>query len=863
MAARDDNTKYCVEPLSGKNFALYNRRVEAIFAAKELEKYLKTEADETKAAEIKDAKKAYALLLTLLDDTILATMATESSAFQIWTSLKQKYLKVSAMSQILVRKKLATLKKRRDCSIQQDISELLAIVNELRLSGAEVKDMDVVIYLLMSLPADYDVIKSTIENQPNETLTLDFVMQRLLNAEELKGEKNPDNIRASVSSDNVAFSADKRDIICYKCKNKGHVGKFCKRNFVCFGCGRPGHYKRDCRFKHKSDFKESAAVTFMVGEPVENFILDSGTSTHMCNKGEWFEEIKPFSGTVACASKNDVLKVEGIGTVPGTLNSRKIILTYVLYVPELNGQFISVKNIQKTGYSVIFKNDVAFIEKSREKFEFARLNEKGQYVSQFEPTKASTYFVNHSAELWHRCMGHSSNKVLKEMGLPVSESPSSFCEECVIAKQSNTPMSKGPRSREHLPMRMVHTDICGPIDPSTREGKKYFVTIVDDFSRFCEVHLLKHKSDILEVFKLFIKQNPDLYKIRCDNAKEYVSGELARYCKKSGVMIDPAPPYSPPVNGVAERANRYLLAKARALIYEAKLPKSYWGYAVQTAAYLKNRIPNQTVGNLPFELKYGKPPNLNIIKVFGCDAYMRVPDILRKKLDPKSKRIIFIGYSTMEDKNLAKEEVIPDPSDAESKSLEESYEENTRQRRNVKLPAKLNDYFVYEANVTILDSVSFEDIETLPKEEQILWRKAMNEEMESLNKNEVWKLVELPKDEKSMSCKWVLRIKRNNVYKARLVARGFEQKPGIDYFETYAPVISMSSLRLVLAIIIQKNLGIYALDVKTAFLNCEETIYMEQPMGYNDNSVVFASFLKVFMDLSKHPDSGSSDSLIS
>ncbi|GBO02298.1 hypothetical protein AVEN_21645-1 [Araneus ventricosus] len=190
MAARDDNTKYCVEPFNGKNFALYKRRVEAVFASKELEKYLKTETDETKAAEIKDAKKAYALLLTLLDDTILATMATESSACQIWTSLKQKYLEVSAVSQILVRKKLATLKKRRDCSMQQHINELLAIMNELQLSGAEVKDMDVVIYLLMSLPADYDVIKSTIENQPNETLTLDFVMQRLLNAEELKGEKN-------------------------------------------------------------------------------------------------------------------------------------------------------------------------------------------------------------------------------------------------------------------------------------------------------------------------------------------------------------------------------------------------------------------------------------------------------------------------------------------------------------------------------------------------------------------------------------------------------------------------------------------------------------------------------------------------
>ncbi|GBM30328.1 Retrovirus-related Pol polyprotein from transposon TNT 1-94 [Araneus ventricosus] len=189
--------------------------------------------------------------------------------------------------------------------------------------------------------------------------------------------------------------------------------------------------------------------------------------------------------------------------------------------------------------------------------------------------------------------------------------------------------------------------------------------------------------------------------------------------------------------------------------------------------------------------------------------------------EEKKKCISMQDGFSIEGKDPAKEVVIPDLSDAESKSLEESYEENTRQTRNVKLPAKLNDYFVYEANVTTLDSVSFEDIETLRKEEHILWRKAMNEEMGSLKKNEVWKLVEFPKDEKPMSCKWVLRIKRNNLYKARLVARDFEQKPGIDYFETYAPVISMLSLRLVLAIIIQKNLEIYALDVKTAFLNGE------------------------------------------
>ena len=97
--------------------------------------------------------------------------------------------------------------------------------------------------------------------------------------------------------------------------------------------------------------------------------------------------------------------------------------------------------------------------------------------------------AEHSSDLWHRRMGHSSNNVLEQIGLPTSDN---FCEECVIAKHSNEPSGKGPRSRETLPMRIIHTDIFDPISPPTSSGKKYVITIIDDCSRFCEVHLLKH-----------------------------------------------------------------------------------------------------------------------------------------------------------------------------------------------------------------------------------------------------------------------------------------------------------------------------------------------------------------------------------
>lgn len=87
---------------------------------------------------------------------------------------------------------------------------------------------------------------------------------------------------------------------------------------------------------------------------------------------------------------------------------------------------------------------VAVIEKCNEKFEIGRFNEKGQYINDFQPVRPSTYLVNHIAKLWHRLMEHPSNNVLKEMGLPTSEFLSSFCEECITAKNSSTPVSKSP-----------------------------------------------------------------------------------------------------------------------------------------------------------------------------------------------------------------------------------------------------------------------------------------------------------------------------------------------------------------------------------------------------------------------------------
>lgn len=119
----------------------------------------------------------------------------------------------------------------------------------------------------------------------------------------------------------------------------------------------------------------------------------------------------------------------------------------------------------------------------------------------------------------------------------------------------------------------------------------------------------------------------------------------------------------------------------------------------------------------------------------------------------------------------------------------------------------------------------------------------MDEEHQSLVRNEVWELTEAPKDRTIIDYKWTYKLKRDsdgNVqrYKARLVARGFRQREGIDYHETHSPVVRFDSIRIILAIAASGSKTIQQFDVKTAFLygNIDEAIYMRQPEGYEDGT---------------------------
>ena len=130
--------------------------------------------------------------------------------------------------------------------------------------------------------------------------------------------------------------------------------------------------------------------------------------------------------------------------------------------------------------------------------------------------------------------------------------------------------------------------------------------------------------------------------------------------------------------------------------------------------------------------------------------------------------------------------------------------------------------------------------EALSSDEADKWKAAADSEYSSLLENQTWDLMELPPDRQAILCKWIFKVKYGENghiehFKARLVAKGYAQTHGIDYDETFSPVVRFSSIRMLLSFALQHGMHIHQMDVVSAFLHgrLEEEIYMTQPSGYS------------------------------
>nr|GEW99796.1 hypothetical protein [Tanacetum cinerariifolium] len=264
------------------------------------------------------------------------------------------------------------------------------------------------------------------------------------------------------------------------------------------------------------------------------------------------------------------------------------------------------------------------------------------------------------------------------------------------------------------------------------------------------------------------------------------------------------------------------------MMSQTTLPKSFWDYALETAARILNMVPTKKIENTPYEVWHGQTPKLSYLKLWGCEALVK-RDTLTKpdKLERRSIKCIFIGC----------------PKVTMGYSFYYPPKNKVLVAQNVEFLK--NSFITQEASGSLEDLKIIQKEDTHPSIDTSLNHKEDDLEIDEpqsdiilICRNEVWDLVDLPPNGKTIGSKWLFKKKIDmdeavHTYKARLVANGYTQTLRIDYEETFSPIADIRAIRILIAIAAFSDHEIWQMDVKTAFLNgyLSEEVYMEQPEG--------------------------------
>ncbi|GJV82354.1 zinc finger, CCHC-type containing protein [Tanacetum coccineum] len=417
----------------------------------------------------------------------------------------------------------------------------------------------------------------------------------------------------------------------------------------------------------------------------------------------------------------------------------------------------------------------------------------------------------------------------------------------------------------------LQSDLCDLHAIPSLGNKKYFVTFIDDASRFCYVYLLHSKDEALDKFKVFkteveLQQGSLIKRFRTDRRGEYMD---TLYFQSVGIIHETTTPYTPQQNGISERKNNVLKEVVNFMLSYSGLSQGFWGEAMLTACYLLNRVPNKRNRITPYELWTKKKPNLNYLRVWGCRAVVKLPDPKLKTLGERGIECIFVGYAehskafrfyVIKPNDFVAINSIIESRDAIFDEHQFSFVLRPSQRSLVKgtedsgglvVPKKTSDEIVQQFEPQLRKSKGHRTPKDYGPEFQLYLIEGTRDEVSDQHSycfNVEFDPKTFDEAMKPLGCKWI--FKRNlkvdgtvEKFKAMLVIQGFKQKSGINYFDTYALVARISTIRLLIAMASIHSLIIHQMDVKTTFLNVEleEEVYMNQLLGFilpgNENNV--------------------------
>lgn len=666
MASNLSQSTSRIELLSKDNYDTWSMQVEALLIKNDVWDYvngINVKPEQNAETWLKMDRKAKADLVLSIQPSELKQIRGCETSRDVWLKLESIYASKGPARKATLLKQLMLQRLDEGGDVKEHIAKFFDAVDKLESMNVQIHGDLLSIMLLYSLPSSFENFRCAIETRDELPEAEALKVKIIEESEARKQASGP--VVAMAASFRGNFNGQQRTYIkCFKCGEPNHKANVC-----------PNKKKKNDKEKQTSTTSKAAESSFAVCTVASNedvffangainnrsWILDSGCSIHLCRDKDSFEDMQKSTKMSLNLANQTSAEVCGEGLVHFVAKSdgseRKINLKNTLFVPDLRSNLMSVSQITDHDHSVTFSKEGAHI-----------VDANGNTVL-VAPRRGSLYYVNESLNCalaesscsdlfrWHVRLGHLNAADLVKMVncgvLPNIKADDreqvARCTTCMKGKMTALPF-KSSHNLSLEPLQIVHSDVVGPFREEGTGRAKYFVTFIDDCTRWCEVYCMRLKSGVYEAFKayqqMFEKQTG--LKIKClqtDNGREYVNNDFDKYLADEGIQRRLTIPRTPEQNGVAERQNRTLLDMARCLLLQAGLSTSFWAEAVATAKFIRNRCPTRSLnGQSPYEKLLKVKPDLSNLKIFGSKVVVLDKDPNKNKLSPRGIDGIFVGY---------------------------------------------------------------------------------------------------------------------------------------------------------------------------------------------------------------------------
>ena len=404
-----------------------------------------------------------------------------------------------------------------------------------------------------------------------------------------------------------------------------------------------------------------------------DWLYDTGANRHMSHDRNLFVTYKEERSQDPIKTAGGTVYAIGKGTIQLTLLKRNgsevnMTLLNVYHLPSLTYNLFSGTMIRKRG--IYFCGKTNTLRLRSDDIELAAIKEQGDklllMVKEVSINVVLTNTVKRiSLETWHCRLGHlgydnvkKTAKITIGMDIHGLETPSKMCKSCALSSSQRI-VSTTPMERASKAFDMIHTDVIN-ITPMTYNGHRWAAIYTDDATRVRWVVSFKEKGEAYQTTVDFINMvktqyNRKIKRLRMDNGKEYGGQKLIDFAKQNGILLEPTVPYTPEQDGVAERTNRTLLTRVRAIAIDSKISQTLWNELLRGMVHVVNRTATSSLKNMsPIEAfdrdikgVASAKPSVSHLRVLGCKAYVHIQKerrIQSEKLAPRAEIGYLVGF---------------------------------------------------------------------------------------------------------------------------------------------------------------------------------------------------------------------------